>query len=80
MSAQVALLLALNEGLLDTCTPADVETFKSQLVDWLHQHAADDLAEIAAKGALSDANRDALIRAMTTLSRQITGQPSDTAP
>ncbi len=80
MSAQVALLLALNEGLLDTCTPADVEAFKSRLVDCLHQHTADELTEIATKGTLSDANRDALILAMTALSRQITGQPSDTAP
>jgi len=76
MPVQVALLAALNEGLLDRCTPADLQSFKAQLGDWLNQHTADELSEIAAKGTLSDAGREALILTMTDLVSHITGQTS----
>ena len=80
MPVQVALLLALNEGLLDSCAPSDVDAFKSKLADWLNEHTSAVLHEISTSGVLSDDHRDALIVAMTSLSQQITGQKKGPAP
>jgi len=80
MPVQVALLLALNESLLDSCPTDGVHTFKSKLADWLNQHASAVLDEISTSGILSDDHRDALIVAMTSLNQQISGQKKERAP
>jgi F0F1-type ATP synthase alpha subunit len=67
LAAQVALLLALTDGLLDRLEPERVIDLQAALPDWLAEHAAAAAHRVADSGALDEATRAALLGAVRDL-------------
>jgi F0F1-type ATP synthase alpha subunit len=67
LGLQIALLLALSEGLLDGLTPEHVAALKARLPEWLVEHASAAVHRIEQTGELDEATRSALLGAMRTL-------------
>ncbi|HEY0270705.1 MAG TPA: F0F1 ATP synthase subunit alpha [Sphingomonas sp.] len=64
---QVALALALGDGLFDQVPIADVAAIRAALPAWLDGQAPDLVAAIEAGGTMTDTQRSALLAAMTRL-------------
>lgn len=71
LSHQVALILALNEGMLDTLALEDVATFKGRMDDWLQNACTEILGRIKRKEDMSSADRATLMAALQRLSEAI---------
>jgi F-type H+-transporting ATPase subunit alpha len=67
LAQQVALLMAVQEGLLDEIDLADVERVKKQMPDWLGAHCSGTLATIAETGELSQEDRQKLLDVINDL-------------
>ena len=67
---QIALLLALAEGVFDSLPAEVVEAVRERVAPYLDAHAADCLAAIAKGGALDDKTRAALASAVRDLAAQ----------
>jgi F-type H+-transporting ATPase subunit alpha len=68
LALQIALLLALSEGLLDQLAPEQLAAFAAGLPDWLAGHAAAAVHRIEQGGELDAAAEDALRAALRDLS------------
>jgi F-type H+-transporting ATPase subunit alpha len=67
LAAQVAMLLALSEGLLDPLEPERLNELGIKLPDWLVEHAAAPAHRVDASGELDDDARTALLAAFREL-------------
>jgi F-type H+-transporting ATPase subunit alpha len=74
LADEVALLLAVQSGLLDPLPLDAVAAFRDDLPENLDGHAADALRSIGDTGELDDNTRTALMAAMTRAARQL-GEP-----
>ncbi|MBV8593544.1 MAG: F0F1 ATP synthase subunit alpha [Caulobacteraceae bacterium] len=72
LSDQVALLLALAEGVFDPLPEEAVESVRERIAAYLDAHAGESVAAIAKTGALDDKTRAALIAAVRALAGEIT--------
>ncbi|MDB2549009.1 F0F1 ATP synthase subunit alpha, partial [Paracoccaceae bacterium] len=68
---EVALLLALQTGLLDSLSLDSVATFRDKLPENLDQDAGDALHAISETKGLHDTARTALMAAITQLATQL---------
>jgi F-type H+/Na+-transporting ATPase subunit alpha len=73
LALQVALLLALAEGLLDDLPLERVAAFRARLPDWLAERVAAPSHRIDESGALDDATRAALLAALRDLTTAVAG-------
>ncbi|HEY0270804.1 MAG TPA: F0F1 ATP synthase subunit alpha [Sphingomonas sp.] len=64
---QIALALALSEGLLDPVAVADIAAIRAALPAWLDTNAADIVAQIDGDGTMDDGRRAALVAAIRRL-------------
>ncbi|MBI1210672.1 MAG: F0F1 ATP synthase subunit alpha [Alphaproteobacteria bacterium] len=71
LGVQVALLLALSEGLLDTLPVEKMAAFRSALPGWLEEHAHDLLTLSDQASALDEEQRAHLMASLTELAKQI---------
>jgi F-type H+-transporting ATPase subunit alpha len=71
LALQIALLLALSEGVLDQLAPEHVAELKTKLPDWLAEHAAAAVHRIEETGELDEATRSALLAALRELSAAV---------
>ncbi len=78
LAHQVALLLTIDEKLLDTLPAETVGTFQAKLEAWLKEGAADQLRHINATGELEPGTRAALVKVIKELVAAL--QPSETRP
>jgi F-type H+-transporting ATPase subunit alpha len=76
LADEVALLLAVQSGLLDPLSLDAVATFRDKLPETLDQDASDALRAIAETRDLNETARAALMAAMTRLATQL----EDTEP
>ncbi|HMB76345.1 MAG TPA: F0F1 ATP synthase subunit alpha, partial [Kiloniellaceae bacterium] len=67
LSVQVALLLAVDEGLLDELPLELLPRFKADLGDWLCEHCPRSEARIGQSGTLSEEDRQDLYTALAAL-------------
>jgi F-type H+-transporting ATPase subunit alpha len=73
MPLQVALLLALDERLLDELPLEAVAAFRERLADWLAEHAAGAWRRIEAAAMLDDDLRASLLAALRALAASLPG-------
>jgi F-type H+-transporting ATPase subunit alpha len=73
---EVALLLAVQSGILDPLPPEAVKAFRSELPENLDRDAAHILGAMSGTGELDERSRTALIATMTRLA----AQPGDAEP
>ena len=64
---EVALVLALQQGLLDDVAITGVAEFRARLAPWLAEHAADGVDEIAKSGTLTGKTREGFLAAVKAL-------------
>lgn len=67
LGEEVALLLALNAGVLDKLKPEEVKSFRSRLGPWLAQHCPEALSLDERSEALSEDLRNRLLHALELL-------------
>ncbi len=72
LADQVALVLALQQGLLDDLPLEQMEKFRSELAGWLDRLAAPIVEEIERTGCLGDPARDALMTSLSALAKELT--------
>jgi F-type H+-transporting ATPase subunit alpha len=72
----VALLLAVQSGILDPLPPEAVKAFRSELPENLDRDACHILGAMSGTGELDERSRTALIAIMTRLA----AQPGDAEP
>jgi F-type H+-transporting ATPase subunit alpha len=77
LALQIALLLALSEGLLDQLTPEHVAALKARLPAWLAEHASAAVHRIEQTCELDEATRAELLSTMRNLSAAV--NPGDPA-
>ena len=73
---QVALLVAINERLLDRLALDKVSQLQAQLEPWLNEHAADSVQRINTTGDLEPHTRAALVAAIGALVERLDPQGS----
>ena len=73
MPLQVALLLALNEGMLDSLPLDKVTKLGGSLAQWLGERGAAPIERIKSTGELDDDTRAALRALMAELVAQVSG-------
>jgi F-type H+-transporting ATPase subunit alpha len=73
LSNEVALLVAVNEGLLDALPIDQIIRFQSGLSSWVAEDCSRLLANIEAEGLLSEENQEALIKSLKQFVDQICG-------
>ncbi|MBX9912010.1 MAG: F0F1 ATP synthase subunit alpha [Beijerinckiaceae bacterium] len=73
---QVALVVALGEGLLDGMTVSEISSLRTRLPAWIDDHVPDLCAQIERTGQIDTAQRSAL---MTTVKALIESQPAGSA-
>lgn len=71
---QVALLVALAEGLFDELPPAAIAIVRSRIAAHLDMNMADDVAEIGRTGILSEAGRSRLVAVVQLLVKDIAAE------
>ncbi len=71
LADEVALALAVQEGMLDHLPLEDLEKFRRALPAWLDRRAATIVAEVARTGRLDDAARSQLCGALAALATQV---------
>jgi F-type H+-transporting ATPase subunit alpha len=76
LSDEIALMFAVQSGLLDPLPPQKVAAFRTRLPAMLDRDAADILAVIAKTGKIDDAARAALTRAMSDLVALLSDTPN----
>jgi F-type H+/Na+-transporting ATPase subunit alpha len=64
---EVGLVLALQQGVLDSVSVEDIAKFRARLGVWAGEHAKGACAEIAKSGTLSDGARTELLAALNAL-------------
>ncbi|HVB82372.1 MAG TPA: F0F1 ATP synthase subunit alpha [Candidatus Binataceae bacterium] len=79
MPHQVALLLALDEGMLDSLPLEQVTEFRNSLAQWLGEKGAAPIERIRATGILDDAARTALLRLMAECIAHVGGRAAASA-
>jgi F-type H+-transporting ATPase subunit alpha len=79
MPHQVALLLALDEGMLDPLPLEKVTEFRNSLAQWLGEKGAAPVERIRATGILDDAARTALLRLMAECIAHVGGSAAASA-
>jgi F-type H+/Na+-transporting ATPase subunit alpha len=67
LADEVALSLALREGLLDAVPAASIAGVRRALPDWLNQHAGAAVATIQRDGRMTEADSTALRAAVVAL-------------
>ena len=75
MPHQVALLLALNEGMLDALPLEKITSFGAVLTQWLNEKNSGLLARIKSSGILDQAARMALRKLITELIARVSAAP-----
>jgi F-type H+-transporting ATPase subunit alpha len=73
LGVEVALLLAVTEGVLDTVPEERAITFKTQLPDWLEQRARTVMERVEVDGTLPTEHREALLAAVKALATTLSG-------
>jgi F-type H+-transporting ATPase subunit alpha len=73
---QVALVVALGEGLLDGMAVSEISSLRTRLPAWIDDHVPDLCAQIERTGQIDTAQRSAL---MTTVKALIESQPAGSA-
>jgi len=73
---EVALSLALQEGVLDTVAAADVAVFRRELPAWLDAQAAAQVGEVERNRALDVPTRAALLAALQRLAQKHAAPPT----
>ncbi len=78
LTDEVALLLALQDGLLDALPPEKLDVFRAELAGWLDRSAGPVVAAIEASGQLDETGRAALKASLAVLATHIaaTTEPS----
>ncbi|MFB6374214.1 MAG: F0F1 ATP synthase subunit alpha [Bradymonadaceae bacterium] len=76
-SVEVALLLALEEGLLDPIPVDRVQDFKERARDRLRERAGEILKAVDERGELSDEQRDGLLEVLEPLADRLSGEEGD---
>jgi F-type H+-transporting ATPase subunit alpha len=81
LALQIALLVALSEGLLDQLAPEQLAALGAGLPDWLAEHAAAAVHRIEQSGELDGAAQGALLSTLRDLSVTLypVGAPGETA-
>ena len=80
LGEQVALLLALSEGVLDEVPLDRVDAFRAGLSSWLGQHCLEALALDDQTAALSEDLKGRLSMALKELARSVAGPPAGDRP
>ena len=75
---EVALAVALRDGVLDSIAPAKVAEFRRALPDWLDRHAEPAVRAVKKEGVLHPEHRDRLDTALCALAQQFATE--DTVP
>lgn len=73
LGVEVALLLAVSEGVLDTIPEDRMVTFKAQLPEWLEQRARTVMERIEVDGTLPAEAREVLLTALGALAATLSG-------
>ena len=76
LTEEVALVLALQAGMLDRLPLEDIGKFRSALPGWLNRSAASIVAEIERTGRLDDASSALLQASVSRLVRQLAPPPA----
>ena len=71
LADQVALLVALADGVFDPLPVNAIEEVRERVVAYLDAHAGDSVAAITKTGTLDDATRAALVAAVHELATQV---------
>ncbi len=71
LADEVALLLALQSGLLDGLPPERLAAFRAELPGWLDRSAGPVVQAIEASGHLNEAGRTAIERSLAALATQV---------
>ena len=79
LGVQVGLLCALNEGLLDNLTVAQITRFRLELASWLAEHCPEILALDDQSRPLAEELRARLKASLAELSRTVVGSVSTAA-
>lgn len=69
LSEEVALALALRDGMLDGVAPEAIAEVRQLLPAWLDQHAGAAVRTLEAHGTMEDEGRDLLSAAMRALAK-----------
>ncbi len=80
LADEVALLLALQDGLLDALPLEKLDAFRGELPGWLDRSAGPVVAAIDASGHIDDAGRAALKASLSALAAHIGAAPSASEP
>jgi F-type H+/Na+-transporting ATPase subunit alpha len=76
LADEVALAIALRDGILDGVAPDEVPALRAALAGWLDQHAGATVKTLEASGTMDSKQRDLLLAAMAALARLHMGRPS----
>jgi F-type H+-transporting ATPase subunit alpha len=71
LSDEVALMIAVQSGLLDSLPPAAIAAFRAALPQFLDKQAPDTIAAINAAGRLDPAMRALLMDALLRLATRV---------
>ena len=77
LADEVALVMALQEGLLDRLPPEGIKKFRGELTGFLNRSAAAIVDEITRTGGIDDAGRAALKLSLSKLVIQIVPPSAD---
>ncbi len=80
LAHQTALLLALNEGILDRLAVERIGELRGALKEWLEGRCAAGIRQISATGELDDATRAALRSLMAELAERAGGSAAGASP
>lgn len=72
LADEVALVMAVQEGVLDRVDLADVDRFRSELTTWLDRNAKDVVDDLSGTGRLLSTDRTKLLGALTDLASTVT--------
>lgn len=67
LSGELAILLALQERLLDALPPERIDKFRAELGDWLDEHCGAHMQALESSGELPEESRAVLLDAMRAL-------------
>ena len=76
LADEVALVLALQSGLLDSLPLEDIEKFRARLPSWLDRAAPKLVDDLTRSGQLDDQAKDQLKKALDDLVAQLAPQPA----
>ncbi|CAN5393244.1 N/A [soil metagenome] len=80
LADEVAMVLAVQGGLLDALPLAVIPDYRKGLAEVIDRDAADAVAMIQARGTLDDSSKTALLAALEAYAKRVVPAPADPAP